>query len=159
TRPIVLSHSAAVAFWVGALLPLAEAMHSADQRTAELIRFTRVVPVAVFVLIASGTALVVVQLGRLDALWTTDYGLVLCAKMAAVLALFALATVNRYALTPRIVAGDSTAARHLAHSVLAETAIVLVALGLVATWRFTPPPRSLISAAEAAVHVHIHGDM
>jgi copper transport protein len=31
-----------------------------------------------------------------------------------------------------------------------------VILGLVASWRFTPPPRSLFAAAAQPVHVHIH---
>jgi copper transport protein len=31
-------------------------------------------------------------------------------------------------------------------------------LGLVASWRFTPPPRALLAAAEAGVHLHIHSD-
>ena len=31
-------------------------------------------------------------------------------------------------------------------------------VGLVATWRFTPPPRALIAAAETPVHAHIHSD-
>ena len=48
--------------------------------------------------------------------------------------------------------GDDIAAGHLARSIKTELLIALLALGLVATWRFTPPPRALIAAAEAAVH-------
>ena len=158
TRPAVLTHGVAIAFWIGALLPLVDAMHSAEGQTTELIRFSRAIPPAIIVLIASGATLAVVQLGQFDALWTTNYGLVLCAKLAAVLVLFALAAVNRYALTPRIVARDGIAARRLVRSISVELFLVVVVLGLVATWRFTPPPRSLIAAAEAPVHVHIHGD-
>jgi len=88
----------------------------------------------------------------------TNYDLVLCAKLVAVLGLIALAAVNRYALTPRIVARDGIAARRLVRSISVELLFVVVVLGLVATWRFTPPPRSLIAVAEAPVHIHIHGD-
>jgi copper transport protein len=158
TRPAVLAHGVAIAFWIGALLPLVETMHSAERQTAELMRFSRAVPAAVIVLIASGATLAVVQLRQFDALWTTYYGLILCAKLAAVLALIALAAVNRYALTPRIVARDGIAARRLVRSISVELLLVVVVLGLVATWRFTPPPRSLIAAAEAPVHIHIHSD-
>jgi copper transport protein len=158
TRPAVLAHGVAIAFWIGALLPLVDAMHSAEGQTTELIRFSRAIPPAIIVLIASGATLAVVQLGQFDALWTTNYGLVLCAKLAAVLVLFALAAVNRYALTPRIVARDGIAARRFVRSISVELFLVVAVLGLVATWRFTPPPRSLIAAAEAPVHVHIHGD-
>jgi len=158
TRPAVLAHGVAIAFWVGALFPLLETMHSAERQTAELIRFSRAIPVAVIVLIASGATLAVVQLRQLDALWTTNYGLVLCAKLAAVLVLIALATVNRYALTPRIFARDGIAAQRLVRSISVELLLVVVVLGLVATWRFTPPPRSLIAAVEAPLHIHIHSD-
>jgi copper transport protein len=158
TRPAVLAHGVAIAFWIGALLPLVETMHSAERQTAELIRFSRAIPAAVIVLIASGATLAVVQLRQFDALWTTNYGLVLCAKLVAVLGLIALAAVNRYALTPRIVARDGIAARRLVRSISVELLFVVVVLGLVATWRFTPPPRSLIAVAEAPVHIHIHGD-
>jgi len=78
--------------------------------------------------------------------------------LAAVLVLIALAAVNRYALTPRIVARDGIAARRLVRSISVEILLVVVVLGLVATWRFTPPPRSLLAAAEAPVHIHIHSD-
>ena len=77
--------------------PLAGAMHSADRQTAELIRFSRAIPAAVIVLIASGATLAVVQLRQFDALWTTNYGLVLCAKLAAVLVLIDAAGCERRA--------------------------------------------------------------
>jgi copper transport protein len=75
-----------------------------------------------------------------------------------VLVLLTLAAVNRYALTPRVLGGNGTAARRLAGSSVAEVLIALVVLGLVAFWRFTPPPRALLAVAEAAVHLHIHTD-
>src|SRR5262249_49498981 len=61
-------------------------------------------------------------------------------------------------LTPRIVAGDRSAARRLAGSIMIELLAVAIVFGLVASWRFTPPPRSLLAAAQAPLHIHIHGD-
>src|SRR5262249_6858415 len=110
----------------------------------------------VVALVASGIALAVVQLGTLDALWTTSYGLVLVAKLAAVLVLLALGGLNRYVLTPRIVAGDAGAAARLATSVKFELAIVAGVLGLVALWRSTPPPRAALAVAASPVQVHLH---
>jgi copper transport protein len=68
----------------------------------------------------------------------------------------ALAALNRFALTLRVVAGDSFAARRITRSIAAELLIALLALAFVAAWRFTPPPRALFAATEAPVHVHIH---
>jgi copper transport protein len=158
TRPAVFLHGIAVAFWIGALLPLAAAIRAPKRRQVELTRFSRAIPIALVVLVASGAVLVVVQLRRFDALWTTDYGLVLSGKLAAVLVLFAFAAVNRYALTSNVMEGDDIAAGHLARSIKTELLIALLVLGLVATWRFTPPPRALIAAAETPVHAHIHSD-
>jgi copper transport protein len=158
TRPAVFAHVVAAAFWIGALVPLAAAMGLPSLPAAELMRFSRTIPIALVVMVASGTVLAVIQVRRLDALWTTNYGLILSAKLCAVLVLLILAAVNRYALTPRVVGGDGTAARRLAGASVAEVLIALVVLGLVAFWRFTPPPRALLAAAEAAVHLHIHTD-
>ena len=35
-------------------------------------------------------------------------------------------------------------------------AIAAVVLGIVAGWRFTPPPRALVIAAMRPAHMHIH---
>src|SRR5262249_15302961 len=158
TRPAVFVHGIVVAFWIGALVPLAAVMRSPDRRAVELARFSRAIPTAIILVIASGISLAIVQLRQVDALWTTGYGLVLCGKLIAVVALLALAALNRYALTPCVVAGDSIAARRITRSIAAELLIAVLALAFVAAWRFTPPPRALLAAAEAPVHVHIHSD-
>lgn len=155
-RPAVFLHALAVAFWVGALLPLASAMRSADTRAQELSRFSRAIPAAVVVLVATGLALAVVQLGTLAALWSTAYGLLLSGKLALVAVLLAIGAVNRYALTPRIVAGDSGSARRLAASIAIEVGLVVAIFGVVAGWRFTPPPRTLLAVAQSPIQVHIH---
>ena len=149
TRPAVFAHVAAVAFWIGALVPLAAAMGLAPPRAAELMRFSRAIPIAFVMTVATGIMLAVIQVRRLDAFWTTNYGLVLSAKLGAVAVLLALAAVNRYALTPRVLSGNSTAACRLASSSVAEVLIALVVLGLVASWRFTPPPDPGLLASAA----------
>ena len=113
------------------------------------------IPWPVAALLASGVWLAVVQVRQVDALWTTAYGLVLSAKLAALVVLFALAVRNRR-LTPDVLQGNAAAARRLVRSIRAEIAIVFVILALVACWRFTPPPRSLIVAAQAPAQFHIH---
>jgi copper transport protein len=157
TRPAVFLHGISVAFWLGALMPLMRSLATSDRR-AELLRFSRAIPAGVVVLVASGTALSVVQIGTLDALWTTDYGFVWLGKMAAVALLLALAAWNRFALTQRAAGGDLVSSRRLAASIRLELAIALVILGLVALWRFTPPPRTYLAVANNPVEVHIHTD-
>jgi copper transport protein len=153
TRPSVFVHVVCVTFWVGALLPLIAAVTAGED--GALARFSRVIPYPLAALVVSGGILAVVQLDRVDALWTTSYGIVLTCKLALATALLALAAVNRYALTPRYQHGDATASKSLTRTMTAEFCIVAVILALVALWRFTPPPRAL--AASEAVEVHLHG--
>jgi copper transport protein len=156
TVPSVFLHGVCVAFWIGALLPLVLAVRRADHRGRALARFSKVIPYPLALIVISGGALAVVQVGRLDALWTTSYGIVLSCKLAAVLALLGLAVVNRYLLVPRFEGVRGPAARPLAISIAVELALALAILGLVALWRFTPPPRAL--AATAPISIHLHGE-
>ena len=100
TSPSVFLHGICVAFWIGALLPLFAVLRG-EARDRALARFSRAIPYPLAVLVITGVTLAVVQLDRLDALWTTRYGMVLACKLAAVAVLLALAAINRYALVPR----------------------------------------------------------
>ncbi|UZE49034.1 copper resistance protein CopC/CopD [Rhodopseudomonas sp. P2A-2r] len=103
----VALHGASLAFWIGALLPLAWLLGRGDRVRRPLLGFSRAVPFAVAGLLASGLLLAVLQLQHIAALWSTDYGRVLMAKLALVALLLALALWNRLSLTPR-----SRLARH-----------------------------------------------
>ena len=161
SRPAVFLHAVCVAFWIGALLPLALGLRDVAVRGSlpvggELARFSQTIVPVVVLLALSGLWLAFVQLDHVDALWTTGYGQVLACKLAAVAVLIALAAANRYRLVPRFERDGAAAARPLAISIAFELAIALTILGLVALWRFTPPPRAL--AADAPISLHIHGD-
>ncbi len=156
SRPAVFVHAVCVTFWAGSLLPLMATLRASPPGDAPLRRFSRAIPVPLALLAMSGAWLAIVQLGHVDALWTTGYGRVLAAKLSAVAVLLVLAAANRYWLVPRFAAQGATAARPLRMSIAAEFVIVLAILALVALWRFTPPPRSL--AAATTVSVHIHGE-
>ena len=154
TRPSVFLHVVCAALWIGALMPLLATLRSGEG--GALSRFTRAIPYPLAALIVTGATLAVVQLDRIDALWTTSYGIVLSCKLAAIALLLALAVANRYVLVPRLQGGDAAASAPLARSIAFEIAIAVAILALVALWRFTPPPRSL--AAAAPIEVHVHGE-
>ncbi len=150
TLPATFLHAVCVTLWAGSLLPLALVVRAGDH--VALQRFSAMIPVPLLVLIATGIVLTTVNFDRPDALWTTDYGLVLAAKLSLVLAMLLLAAVNRYVLVPRLAA---TGARRLAMLTAVEFTLAVVILGLVGLWRFTPPPRSL--AATEMTYIHFHG--
>lgn len=151
TVPMVFLHGVCVAFWVGSLLPLILGVRAGDRVGLE--RFSRLIPVPLAVLIASGIVLAFVQLDRLDALWTTAYGRVLSAKIAVVIVLLALAALNRYRLVPGIAAVGTA---RLVRVIVVELGLAVAILGLVGLWRFTPPPVAL--AAAETTFIHFHGE-
>lgn len=153
TRPAVFLHAAAVAFWLGALLPLLAVLRGPQPTLPILARFSRLAVPVVGVLALSGLTLAIVQLESLGALVTTGYGRLLSIKLVLVGALLGLAALNRFRLTPAL-ARDETATGPLTRSILYECALALGILGVVAGWQFTPPPRSLIPDAPLAVHIH-----
>ena len=156
SRPSVFLHVVCVAVWIGSLVPLATALRHGPTDDSALRRFSRAIPIPLALLGATGLILAYLQLDRIDALWTTSYGEVLLCKLVLVAALLGLAAANRYWLVPRFETRGVRAARPLVASIAAETVIAVVILGLVATWRFTPPPRALAAALEP-IAFHIHG--
>ena len=154
-RPAVFVHTIAVASWVGVLMPLGAALRG-PLGVAVLARFSRAIPWAVGALVASGALLAVAQVERSSAMLTTAYGQILCVKLALVLLLLMLAAWNRWHWTPAVAAGQTGARRALLRVIVAELVIAAFVLGLVAAWRFTPPPRALLLAATAPAHLHIH---
>ena len=156
-RPAVFVHGVAIAFWAGAILPLiALATEDRIEFAAVLRRFAGLATLPVALLAATGAILASVQLEQISSLWTTRYGLVLCAKLLCVSPLLALAGLNRLRLTPAIERASSAATRQLVWSMRAEFVLMLAIFSLAAAWRFTPPPRALLQASAQPVRLHIH---
>jgi copper transport protein len=157
TRPSVVLHAGAIAFWVGALIPLASALRSdAPNVSAALGRFSTAIPFLIAALIVAGVSLAAIQVQKPAALLETDYGRVFLVKLGLLAALFSLAAINRWRLTRPVMRQDKIATQSMVRSIAAETTIVILIFTVVATWRFTPPPRALAIAAAEPAYVHIH---
>ena len=158
TRPSLVLHGICVAYWAGALAPLAVmARRRNDTLPRVLNRFSGVAVPAVGLLALSGLVLAVIQLEHVSALVETRYGIVLLAKLALVVLLLMLAALNRFYLTPFVVA-DHGNTDSLRASITLECLLMLAIFAAVSTWRFTPPPRALDAVIEAPLAVHIHTD-
>lgn len=116
-------------------------------------RFSRIAALAVGVLALTGLGLAIVQLEKPSALVETRYGLILSVKLGLVTVLLALAALNRFRLTPSL-ARDKNAASALKPSILFECAIAIAIFAVVAGWRFTPPPRTIVPETPLAIHIH-----
>jgi copper transport protein len=160
TRSSLFLHGVGVAYWVGALVPLAAmAGWGADTLPSVLHRFSALALPVVGVLVLTGLGLSVIQLESFGALFETGYGILLSIKLALVVLLLALAALNRLYLTPAI-AADGGTTRALRRSIVLECVLVVGILAAVAGWRFTPPPRAQLAARTSAVvtplAIHIH---
>ncbi len=157
TRPMVFLHGAGIAFWAGALLPLGLALNSQSAEAgAFLRRFSRTIMPVVAVLAVAGIVLAIIQVQTPAALVNTAYGRLLLIKLAMLVFVFTLATVNRWRLTALAEAGATEVRRRLSRSISVEMLIVLLIFGVAAGWRFTPPPRALAIAAAQPTSTHIH---
>jgi copper transport protein len=156
TRPMVFLHGVGVTFWIGALAPLAVmTWRPAGALLAVLNRFSRVAVPVVGALALTGLGLATIQLQSFHALIETSYGLILSIKLALVIVLLGLAALNRFRLTPAL-ALDPSNSRPLVRSILAECVVAVGILAVVAGWRFTPPPRALVTAIATPLAIHIH---
>lgn len=157
----LIVHIAGFSFWIGALPTLLVALaRPSAQATAVLATFSGLILYAVALIVASGLTLAYLQLGPLDPSWHSPYGIVLAAKLAVLVVLFSVAAWNRFVLTKPALAGSAGAVGQLRTLVVVEIILVLVVLGIVATWRFTPPPRVLaqVTAIERQVAAEPEAD-
>ncbi|KJC35887.1 copper-binding protein [Bradyrhizobium sp. LTSP885] len=158
TRPAVFIHGVGLAYWIGALGPLAAMAWRRSDRLPRTLKSFSTIAVPVVALIAlSGLALAIIQLESFAALIDTRYGNILALKLGLVLLLLVLAALNRFVFTPAV-ARDVGNAKPLLRSVLAECVLAVAIFALVAGWRFTPPPRALAMSADVPLAVHIHTD-
>ena len=153
-RTAIFIHGIGVAYWLGALGPLAILVRQSRAATLPaLSRFSRAALPMVGGLVLSGLVLAAVELPTAHALVETTYGVILLIKLALVVILLALAALNRMRLVPGL-ARSAGGADVLGRSIVLECATAIVILAVVAGWRFTPPPRSLIPETPLAVHIH-----
>ncbi|WFU20836.1 CopD family protein [Bradyrhizobium sp. CB1717] len=154
TRPAIFLHGLGVAFWIGALAPLAALVSKPGTAAVPVVnRFSRMAVLAVGALALTGLGLAIVQLERPSALIDTRYGAILSIKLGLAVLLLALAALNRLRLTSAL-ARDEKAAPALRRSILLESTIALAIFAVVAGWRFTPPPRTIVPETPLAIHIH-----
>nr|WP_254440264.1 CopD family protein [Ruegeria atlantica] len=140
---LLVLHLLAVAFWVGALLPLHKA--ALTPTGADLLHhFGNVAAYGVAVLIVAGAALAWLLSGSVVALFGTAYGLVLLAKVVIVSALLGLAALNKLRFVPALRAEKRGAEIALRRSISMEMlAVVLILFATAMLTSVTTPPINL----------------
>ena len=148
---LMILHGFTAALWIGAIAPLRLALQrDAWTATADLFRrFQTYGALAMAGTLASGLLLATLLLPRWADLWQSDYGLRLCAKLAAVAVMLGIAATNRLWLTRRAVAGAPRARAHLRAvlglDLVAASLATILAVGL----SLGPPPTAALKVAMA----------
>ncbi len=147
-------HLLAVGIWLGGLLPLALLLRAAGSEAGADARpfavlaarsFSQLALVAMLILVATGVWNSWNQVGNFPSLVGTRYGRLLLLKLALLVAILALAAVNRRRLIPAL-SGEAEAVgrpamRRLATFVGIELALGVAILAVVITLGVTPPGR------------------
>lgn len=148
---LVTLHLLGISFWIGALWPL-RTVAANGQKNGDDLPTTRVLAhrfgmQAAWVvggLVLAGLVLAILILGSPLALFTSQYGLTLVAKLAGVGLLLGLAAANKLRFVPAIQRGDASAAGHLRTSILWEMFVVLLILVVTAVLTtITPLPETM----------------
>lgn len=131
---LISLHLLAVAFWLGALLPLYMGVANAPDRTAHAAhQFGKAASVIVPVLIFVGIGFVAIRFGGPLELVGSSYGWVFLLKILAVAVLLSLAAANKLRFVPRLSSGDASAAMHLRTSIAFEALCFLAIFTATAT--------------------------
>jgi copper transport protein len=147
TAPVLVLHTACVAYWLGSLPPLYRRLgkDSPEDTAAVVTRFSTIALILVAVLILCGLVLAMVQLLKPVALVNTDYGMRLLIKLAFVASLLFLAALNKRLFTPRLSHADAQAALWLRRSIVAELALMAGVILVTATLGQVVPPREIVA--------------
>ncbi len=160
---MVAIHVLCVAFWFGALIPLAQSMRvcSTEERSLLLKEFSFCAVISVALIILSGIGISFIQVETFESLLNTDYGFRLILKLVLVAALLGFATWNKVSLTPAIEKGAEKAPTRLRRSIAFEVLLIMgVFIHTTALSQYTPP-RALIdqtSAKESNIVVQSSAD-
>ena len=149
--PVVGVHLLATAFWIGAFRPLllSTGQLSAADSGALMQRFSNFAVPAVIVVLISGTAISLKQLGSPAKLFDNDYGTVLLTKIILVLVIVGIAAFNKINLTPRLIANDVAGVSKIKRTITLELMLYVIVLAAASALTVTTPPRALVATGEA----------
>lgn len=156
------AHVLAVSVWLGGAVAVAAVWAAArragggDRRTL-LRRYSVIAGTAIPVVIASGLANAVLEVGRIGDLTSSSYGRSLSIKLAVVVALLAVAAVNAALLRPALEAGRPRG-RGLDRTVAIEAGLGLAVLVPTALLAVLAPSRPSDAAQSAATRLQAADD-
>lgn len=156
-QALMIGHGIVAAMWLGAISPLRSSLATPDQAAVVALfrRFHGVAAIVVSAVLASGIVMAWLLLPRIADLWSSAYGLRLCAKLVAVATMLAIAAINRFWLTERALAGVADAKTRLSRMLRVDIVAAALAVVLAAGLSFGPPPLASLGTLMTADHYEI----
>jgi copper transport protein len=145
-------HLSAASLWLGGLVQLAVVIWpvAPELRRQAFLRFARLAPVLIAVLIVAGVYLSILRLPHVSDLWTQSYGHVLLVKLSLVCVALGWGGLHHVFARPRVEREDGRTLGLLSRSLVGEAtvgmAVLLVAAVLVDS---KPPPQPVPAPAQA----------
>jgi putative copper resistance protein D len=143
-------HLVAVCAWVGGLLPYAILLKTFQREPAAILatrRFSDLGILAVGTILVTGIVNTWSLVGSVGALFGTEYGRLLMAKMVLFLVMVGVAAVNRLQLSPRLEVDRTTS--KLERNSLIEAGLGIIVLFIIGALGTLPP-----AIHDYAGHVH-----
>ncbi|HEX9416602.1 MAG TPA: copper resistance protein CopC [Gaiellaceae bacterium] len=130
-------HLSAAVLWVGGLVQLAVCVWplARELRREAFLRFARLAPLLIALLVAAGVYLSILRLPHLSDLWSAGYGQVLLVKLGLVSAALAWGGFHHFVVAPRL-----DRATWVRRSLLGEGAVAMTILLLAAILVDSKPP-------------------
>jgi copper transport protein len=134
------AHLSAAVLWAGGLVQLAACVWPAAPglRREAFLRFARLAPVLIAVLVAAGVYLSILRLPRFSDLWSAGYGQVLLVKLGLVSAALAWGAFHHFVVRPRLERTGWARKSLVGESAVAMTILLLAAILVNAK----PPPQA-----------------
>ena len=146
-------HMSAVGVWVGGLFWLLLGMRGRthDERAAAVGVFTRIATVTLVVVLATGLARALSEVGSVSAVFDSDYGRVLLLKVALVVVLVGLGGLNHFFWVPSVRRGGGAKAEwRFGLNSRGELAIALGVLAATAVLSGLAPTATVASSGPGA---------
>jgi putative copper export protein len=136
---VAVLHASAAAWWLGSLCYLRFACSQLDlsRVIAIVARFSSIAFVVTGALVLAGLTLIMILVDFSADAWLQGYGQILAIKLVIAGSALGLAALNRWRLTPRLLAGDAAAVATLQRRVVAEIAAlgaILVITAILTTY-------------------------
>ncbi len=146
-------HIVGAGAWAGGLVSLLVWLrHRPPTESAASVarRFSRVATVAIALVAVTGVLRAIVEVGTIDALFSTTFGLIVIAKAVLLTALAGLGAINHFVSIPRAAAGIPLLRRVGVGETAAFVVVVLLTSVMV---NLAPPFESAATAAPTAIVV------